>query len=452
MRTGVERAAGTLRRAIPGASGRRAARRSLLTLGAGAALLAAVAAGSSPAAFAGPQARLGPALIRAGAGDGQVTSVLPGPSGPVPDAVAVADLSGSSRASALAPLRRLLQADLLVVGPTTLPGRIATAVLRMHGVVAAEQIDAARIQVNGKFTAMLGVNPSTFRAFAARPTAQSAGLWRNVAEGGVAVSYTMGKLDKLPLSRPLRVSGRHIEDLPVAGFGTVGIAGVDAVVSDATARSLGIPAGNAIVISAPHAVFSTLMAQIKKLLPRGAAVAPLVAQIVAPAPAAGSASAAPSPAPTGSSAGVPGISSADGPGLTRAEVIAFLSAAESRLGLPYVWGGNGPRVFDCSGLVKWSLAQAGVVMPRVAADQARSGPQVPLSQLQAGDLLFYHTDPTAPGYISHVAIYIGDGEMIQAPEPGLDVEIVPADFGSEFAGAVAVYPRVAAAVAANPEF
>jgi cell wall-associated NlpC family hydrolase len=215
------------------------------------------------------------------------------------------------------------------------------------------------------------------------------------------------------------------------------------VVSDATARSLGIPAANAIVISAPHAVFRSLMAQIKKLLPRGAAIAPLVAQIVTPATGT---STAPSPA------GVSGISSADGPGLTPAEVIAFLSAAESRLGLPYVWGGNGPQVFDCSGLVKWSLAQAGVVMPRVAADQARTGPQVPLSQLQPGDLLFYHTDPTAPGYISHVAIYAGDGEMIQAPEPGLDVEIVPADFGSEFAGAVAVYPRVAAAVAANPQF
>jgi hypothetical protein len=294
---------------------------------------------------------------------------------------------------------------------------------------------------------MLGVNPSTFRAFAARPTARSAGLWRNVAEGGVAVSYTMGKLDKLPLGRPLRVSGRHIEDLPVAGFGTVGIAGVDAVVSDATARSLGIPAGNAIVISAPHAVFSSLMAQIKKLLPRGAAIAPLVAQTVT-SPAAGPTGTGTVPPP----AGVTGISSADGPGLTRAEIIAFLSAAESRLGLPYVWGGNGPGVFDCSGLVKWSLAQAGVVMPRVAADQARTGPQVPLSQLEPGDLLFYHTDPTAPGYISHVAIYAGDGEMIQAPQPGLDVEIVPADFGSEFAGAVAVYPRLGAAVAANPEF
>jgi cell wall-associated NlpC family hydrolase len=427
---------------------RETARRSLLALGAGVALLAAAAAGNAPAALAAPQATLGPALICCAARSAQPTSELPGPSQPARRAVTVAELSGSSRATALAPLHGLLQADLLVVAPTTLPARLAAAVRRMRGVTAVEPIDAARIQVNGKFTAMIGVNPSAFRAFAARPTAQSAGLWRNVAEGGVAVSYTMGKLDKLPVGRPLRVSGRHVEDLPVAGFGTVGIAGIDAVVSDAIARSLGIPADNAIVISAPHAVLSSLMAQIKKLLPRGAAIAPLVAQTVTPAPAAGTTATGTAPPP----AGVTGISSADGPGLTRAEVIAFLSAAESRLGLPYVWGGNGPGVFDCSGLVKWSLAQAGVVMPRVAADQARTGPQVPLSRLQAGDLLFYHTDPTAPGYISHVAIYVGDGEMIQAPQPGLDVEIVPADFGSEFAGAVAVYPRVAAAAAANPEF
>jgi len=52
----------------------------------------------------------------------------------------------------------------------------------------------------------------------------------------------------------------------------------------------------------------------------------------------------------------------------------------------------------------------------VAADQARTGPAVPVSQLQPGDLLFYHTDPTDPGYISHVAIYLGNGMMIQAPQ------------------------------------
>ena len=118
--------------------------------------------------------------------------------------------------------------------------------------------------------------------------------------------------------------------------------------------------------------------------------------------------------------------------------------------MPYVWGGAGPTQFDCSGLVQWSMAQAGIVMPRVAADQARTGPLLPLSQLQPGDLLFYHTDPTAPSYISHVAIYIGNGQMLQAPEPGMNVEIVPADFGAGFAGAVRVYPRIAAAGRRQP--
>ena len=116
-------------------------------------------------------------------------------------------------------------------------------------------------------------------------------------------------------------------------------------------------------------------------------------------------------------------------------------------GKPYEWGAAGPDSFDCSGLVQWSFAQAGVAMPRVAADQARTGPSVPVSQLQPGDLLFYHTDPTVPGYISHVTIYLGRGWMIQAPRPGMNVEVVPASFGSEFAGAVRVSPRTAAALA-----
>jgi cell wall-associated NlpC family hydrolase len=339
---------------------------------------------------------------------------------------------------AMAPLHRLLEADLFVVAPTTLRSGITTAVQRLHGVVAAEPLDAARLQVAGKLTAMLGVNPSEFRAFAPKPTADSLRLWENVAAGGVAVSYTMSKLDKLPLGRAVRVTGRRAEELPVAGLGTVGIGGVDAVVSDAVARSLGIPADNAIVISAPHADLSTLMKQIKKLLPRNAAVASLVAE-----------SASSGLAETGGAAGIAGAA-ADGPGLTNAEVVAFLEAAESRLGMPYVWGGDGPTDFDCSGLVQWSFARAGVVMPRVAAEQALAGPKVPLSELEPGDLLFYHTDPTAPDYISHVAIYLGGGKMLQAPMPGLDVEIVPADFGSEFAGAVAVYPKVAAAVAGDP--
>jgi hypothetical protein len=206
------------------------------------------------------------------------------------------------------------------------------------------------------------------------------------------------------------------------------------VISHAVARSLGFAAGNGIIVSAPHANLSSLETRIKALVPAGASVQPLVVA------AAGNAGGAGAPA---GSAGAGGL-------LSVVQLTAFLRAAISRVGMPYVWGASGPNAFDCSGLVQWSFAQAGVAMPRVAADQARTGPAVTVSQLTPGDLLFYHTDPTAPGYISHVAIYLGSGRMLQAPQPGMNVEIVPVDLGSDFAGAVAVSPAAAAAAAGSP--
>lgn len=409
--------------AAPGTSGRAGSRAASRTL--------------SPAALA--------SLARERAGETEVTEAeragvfLPPSSGPAAVQVPVARLTGVTRTSAVAPLRRLLPADLLVVAPAALPSGVRAHVRALPGVIAAEQVDAATIEVNGGYVAVLGVDPSAFRAFAAAPTARSTGLWQSVADGAIAVSYLMGKQEKIPLGGTVAVTGARAERLRVGGLGTVGISGVDAVVSDRVARSLGMPAGNAIVVSAPHARLSTLMAEIRRVLPKDASVAPLVAQ-----------SAALGSPVTGGEAGAIGITASDGPGLTTAQTRAFLIAAESRIGDPYVWGAAGPKQFDCSGLVQWSMRQAGIVMPRVAVDQAQAGPRVALSQVEPGDLLFYHTDPTAPTYISHVAIYIGDGLMLQAPEPGLDVEVVPAILGGpEFAGAVAVYPRVAAAVAAE---
>jgi peptidoglycan DL-endopeptidase CwlO len=423
-----------------GAGVRERTRRLRPLLAAGLALLATAAA-RPPASHGPAHAVLASSYVRTGPAASGAVLQWPGSSRSRSSVVSVAYSSPASRADAVAPLRRLFPADVLVVAPTSLPHGAAALIRKLPGVVAAQSIDAAKIKVNGKYVSMLGVDPSAFRAFAAGPTARSGQLWGSVAAGRVAVSYTMGRLDKLPLGGSVKVAGRRTESLRVGGFGTVGIPGIDAVVSESVARSLGLPAGNAIVVSAPHARLDTLTAQIKKLIPRpkGVVVEPLVN------PAAGSGAAV----ATGA-AGAPGSVTSDGPGLTRAELVRFLRAAESRVGLPYVWGAAGPRSFDCSGLVQWSLAQAGVVMPRVAVDQARTGPMVPAAQLQPGDLLFYHTDPTAPTYISHVAIYLGNNLMLQAPRPGLDVEIVPADTGAGFAGAVRVYPRVAAVVAGSP--
>jgi cell wall-associated NlpC family hydrolase len=334
----------------------------------------------------------------------------------------------------VAPLRRLLPADVLVVSPKSLPAGLAPALARLPGVRATVPVDAAKLKVNGAFANVLGVDPSVFRRFVAAPTASNTALWSSVAGGDIAVSYTMGKQAKLPKGSQVQVAGVQVETLQVGGLGTVGVAGIDAVISRAVAHSLGFAAGNGIIVSAPHANLSRLEARIKALVPAGASVEPLV--VAAPGNAGG--------------AGVPAGSAGTGGLLSAVQVTAFLRAAVSRVGMPYVWGASGPNAFDCSGLVQWSFAQAGVAMPRVAADQARTGPAVTVSQLTPGDLLFYHTDPTAPGYISHVAIYLGSGRMLQAPQPGMNVEIVPVDLGSDFAGAVAVSPAAAAAAAGSP--
>jgi hypothetical protein len=409
----------------------------------------------SPRHSAGSTGAAGVADPGAGLGTGVSTTVgsIPGVgakdggSWPYTLTVAAKPLPSATRTvgpklAKLPKLVKLLQADVLVVDPTALPSSLARRLRGLYGVVAAVPVDAGRIKVNGVLVNALGVEPATFRPFAAKPTAQSATLWNNVAAGGMAISYTMGMQDRLSLAKPLKVTGLRTLTLPVAGFGTVGIGGVDAVVSARVARSLGLPSGNAIIISAPRTRLDVLMRKIRRLIPARAAVAALVTQIIA-----GGASVV-----TGSAGEIitlgPGTAD-QGQGLTSWQLGKFLSAAQSRIGLPYVWGGDGPWVFDCSGLVQWSMAQAGVVMPRVAADQAMTGPLLPLSELEPGDLLFYHTDPTAPDYISHVAIYLGDGMMLQAPAPGLDVEVVPADFGAGFAGAISVYPKVAAQVAAS---
>ena len=334
----------------------------------------------------------------------------------------------------VAPLKHVLPVDVVAVSATTLPTAAVNKVRHLSGVRAVQAVDAARVRVNGRFAAVLGVNPSGFRRFAAKPTAKDNAFWRSVQAGGLGLSYEMGKQDKLPTGTSVTVAGRTLQTMRVGKFGTVGIGGVDAVITDKAASSLGFPVRNAIVISAPSAHFTKLTREIKKALPHGTEVEQLVVQTGQGTSAS---------APAGSVQPTVG-------GLASAPVIhAFLEAAVSRLGMPYIWGAAGPTSFDCSGLVQWSFRQAGVIMPRVAADQARTGPAVPVNQLQPGDLLFYHTDPTAPDYISHVAIYLGGGKMIQAPEPGMNVEVVPVDLGSEFAGAIDVSPAVAAQVAAT---
>ena len=100
---------------------------------------------------------------------------------------------------------------------------------------------------------------------------------------------------------------------------------------------------------------------------------------------------------------------------------AAVAAAESQIGVPYRWGGESPGVgFDCSGLTQWAWGQAGVSLPRTAQEQYDAVEHVSLGALEPGDLVFW-----GDGGISHVAIYVGGGEVIHAPETGEVVHIQP---------------------------
>ncbi|WP_163191778.1 C40 family peptidase [Clostridium thermarum] len=80
------------------------------------------------------------------------------------------------------------------------------------------------------------------------------------------------------------------------------------------------------------------------------------------------------------------------------------------LGRPYVYGANGPKAFDCSGFSSYVYRQFGVSLPRTAAGQSGVGAAISKSNLRTGDLVFFNT----AGYVSHVGIYIGDGQFIHA--------------------------------------
>ena len=116
----------------------------------------------------------------------------------------------------------------------------------------------------------------------------------------------------------------------------------------------------------------------------------------------------------------------DAPGTsTDAVALKALHFAMKQKGKPYQWGGDGPKAYDCSGLVMASYLHSGITLPRVAADQYAAGPTVPLDQAQQGDLLFYASDLTDPSTVYHVVMYAGDGDIIDAPYTGAFVGTRP---------------------------
>jgi peptidoglycan DL-endopeptidase CwlO len=101
----------------------------------------------------------------------------------------------------------------------------------------------------------------------------------------------------------------------------------------------------------------------------------------------------------------------------RASADVAVQTALAQLGKPYQWGGSGPNSFDCSGLTSYAWRAAGVTLPRTSGAQYAGTRRISRAELQPGDLVFYHSP------ISHVAMYIGNGQVVEAPNSGNNVRI-----------------------------
>ena len=135
------------------------------------------------------------------------------------------------------------------------------------------------------------------------------------------------------------------------------------------------------------------------------------------------------------------------------KALAALAEAEKYTGTPYKWGGSTPQTgFDCSGLVQWAYAQAGVQIPRVTDAQiaATNGAPVRRSELLPGDLVFFRD---ASGYVHHVGISIGGDKFLHAPHTGDVVKVSSLDepyYKAQFTGGRRFDDAAAAAPAAVP--
>jgi cell wall-associated NlpC family hydrolase len=227
--------------------------------------------------------------------------------------------------------------------------------------------------------------------------------------------------------------------LVVAGFGTAMGATPIAVaqpvtVADTTDTSRS-PTGAvgldplALLPTADPVSPSAVLPELPNLPTIGPAPAPTATESAAPQPGAGSVVA---PDPTAQLRQTEFTT--DAPDVRAASAI---KTALAQIGLPYIWGGNGPTNgdagFDCSGLTTFSYASAGVPLPRTAHTQYNAGPHVPDgAPLQPGDLVFYGTT----AHVHHVGMYLGAGRMVNAPTFGKPVQVAFYRYpGDDYVGA-----------------
>jgi cell wall-associated NlpC family hydrolase len=140
----------------------------------------------------------------------------------------------------------------------------------------------------------------------------------------------------------------------------------------------------------------------------------------------------PAPAPSPPAPSTPGL----GTGTSRGSAASGQAAVEwarAQVGKAYVYGAAGPDTFDCSGLTMRSWQAAGVSLHRTSRDQYRQALKISYDDLRPGDLVFYGDDPNDWSSVYHVAMYVGGGQVVEAPRPGLTVRVTSMRWSSTMA-------------------
>jgi len=364
-------------------------------------------------------ARLNAAPARSVAKSAGPASLLlptaPAPAAPAPDASRTSAADVTPGLVRVPKPKHLIQATVLVTNSHVLSRHTLHALRHVSGVSATQPVQAGHAKVDGHRAMVLGVDPTKFRPWTPRLTAHSQPLWQSIARGELTASFDMGHQAALPLGATVPVHSANKAAVRIGAFASVGMAGVDAVMSAARANEIGMRHRTGVIVSAPHADALTIHNSIRNDVGSHAHVWLLREVIV--------------------------IRDA-GEFLTRVQINTVLQTAAHEVGKPYVWGAEGPNSFDCSGLVQWSFAAAGIRMPRVSQQQWFAGPHIDYANARPGDLLFWHYDPTDRSNIDHVAIYAGNGMMLVAPHTGDYVKYVPVPL-TNLAGVVRVDPGMA---------
>ncbi|MDQ3502806.1 MAG: lytic transglycosylase domain-containing protein, partial [Actinomycetota bacterium] len=191
--------------------------------------------------------------------------VLPAPAGPGPE---------------VAPLTDLRAPDLLVTVPATLRPEQVAALNALPNLAALSVVDAGTVRVAGQDARLLGVDPSSFRAFTPQETARSDELWQAVARGEVAPTYILARDRQLTLGGPITMAGSAEVPGRVGALAAFGLPGVDLVTDTTKARALGVVPASAVLVSAPRTSITALKKAIQGALGPEAVVDVLRPEVV----------------------------------------------------------------------------------------------------------------------------------------------------------------------------